>query len=106
VLVRKGSAVNEKASLTVTIELSGEFDIGRTAELRDTVLFALTGDETVVVVDLRDVSFMDSAALRSLLEVRSVIAERGARLRLVNPQPRIAKLFAVTNTLELFGLHD
>jgi anti-anti-sigma factor len=94
--------VLEEASV-VTVGLSGEFDIGRTAELRDAILTG-EGDVDHVIVDLTEVTFMDSSALRALLEVRGTVAERGTILTLVNPRPALATLFDVTGMTEMFGM--
>jgi anti-sigma B factor antagonist len=92
----------EEASV-VTVDLSGEFDIGRTAELRDAILRGHGGVDHVVV-DLTDVTFMDSSALRALLEVRGTLTESGSVLTLTNARPALVTLFEVTGMAEMFGL--
>jgi anti-sigma B factor antagonist len=94
----------ENATATaLTVELSGEYDIARTAELRDALLSPHRG-ETEVVADLKTVTFMDSTALRSLLEVRAELERRGATFRMVNPGPMVDRLLDVTGTADVFGL--
>jgi anti-anti-sigma factor len=87
----------------VTIDLTGEFDIATTAELRDSILTQHRG-ESHVLVDLTDVTFMDSSALRALLDVRNALAEHRATLTLANPTPNIRRLLTITGTAELFGV--
>jgi anti-anti-sigma factor len=88
----------------ISIDIFGDFDISRTADLRDSILTAEDGGGGHVVVDLSGVTFMDSSALRALLEVRATLADRGSLLTLVEPPPGIATLFSVTGMAELFGL--
>jgi anti-anti-sigma factor len=89
------------ASAVPTAPLAGEFDISRVAELRDTILDApAEGDH--VVVDLREVTFMDSSALRTLLEVRSHLDRRDQVLVLQNVPSQVRTLLEVTRTGQLF----
>jgi anti-anti-sigma factor len=91
------------ASSTPTAPLTGEFDISRVAELRDTILDA-SADGDQVVVDLREVTFMDSSALRPLLEVRSHLDRRDQVLVLQNVPSQVRTLLEVTRTGQLFGV--
>jgi len=91
-----------KASVRI-VQLSGEYDIARTAELRDALLGAHT-EQRDVIADLTGVTFMDSTALRSLLEVRAELDRRGSRLRLTNPGLPVVRLLEITGTTEILGL--
>jgi anti-sigma B factor antagonist len=88
---------------SLTVALTGEFDMSRTAELRDTILAGLT-DVDHVIVDLEAVTFLDSSGLRALIEVHGVLDDHGAVLTLVNPRSHVRLLLSITNTAELFGL--
>jgi anti-anti-sigma factor len=90
-------------SSVVAIDLTGEFDVSRTAELRDAILSA-GGEGSHVVVDLTEVTFMDSSALRALLEVRTGLGDQGSVITVVNPRPNIMTLFDLTGMAEMFGL--
>ena len=84
------------------VHLSGEFDIATAADLRH----ALTDDTeaTVVVADFADVTFVDSSALRALLEVRQQLEHQGRSLRLINLSEPVAALLRITDTAQLFGV--
>jgi anti-anti-sigma factor len=87
----------------ITVELTGEFDIATTAEMRDSILSQHRG-ESQVVIDMTGVTFMDSSALRALLEVRGALADNGAEVTLANPTPNVLRLLSITGTADLFGL--
>jgi anti-sigma B factor antagonist len=89
----------------MTVAPAGEFDVARTAELRDGILADYDG-EAMVIADMGEVTFMDSTALRALLEVRAVLEERGGVLMLTNLRPIVARLLEVTGLNQLFGLGD
>jgi anti-anti-sigma factor len=88
---------------TVTVKLSGEYDLARVDELRSVLLVPLDGAVTLKV-DLTDVTFMDSAALRTLVQTHHLLAERQVWLRLSNPLPSVFRLFDITGTATMFGL--
>ena len=83
------------------VVLDGEYDISRTAELRDAILDA-HGDQRSVVVDMSGVTFFDSSALRALLEVRSVLAAHDATVTLLDPSPVVRRLLELTKIGHLF----
>jgi anti-anti-sigma factor len=86
-----------------TVTLSGEYDLARAAELRDDVLDE-HDDQTQVVIDLTDVTFIDSSALRALLDVRNELDRRGATMAMTNPQPSVARVFDITAMGPILGL--
>jgi anti-anti-sigma factor len=102
--VEKGQLLTD-TTRTVVVMLDGEFDIARTAELRDTILLART-DEPEVFVDMSNVTFIDSSALRALLEVRRVLAEQGAVLVISDPSPCVRRVLSATATSAIFGVAD
>jgi anti-sigma B factor antagonist len=87
----------------ITVVLDGEYDIARAADLRHQLLDPDLATPNVAV-DLTDVAFMDSSALRALLEVRSTLTDRGGSLRLASVPPAIAVLLDITGTADLFGV--
>ena len=84
-----------------TVVLTGEFDIARTAEMRDALLEAAHTSDPVVA-DLSGVTFFDSSALRALLDVRSILADRGQTIRLHDPSPIVRRLLDLTDIAHLF----
>lgn len=55
-----------------------------------------------VVIDLRRVTSMDSAALRGLVELRDLCRRTAHSLALVAGPPEVHRLFTLTGTLGLF----
>jgi anti-anti-sigma factor len=87
----------------LVLTLTGEYDISRTAELRDAILCRHAGEDQVVV-DVSGVTFLDSSGLRALLEVRSVLAERATTFTLMDPSDVVSRLLRITDTATVFGL--
>lgn len=69
----------------------GEVDASTQDRLRDQLIDALEQGATEVVVDLRDVTFLDSSGLRGMVEA----VQRGAVLTLRHLQPAVQRVFDV-----------
>jgi anti-sigma B factor antagonist len=71
----------ERRGDRVVVSLGGELDLYNADEVRDALLGASAGEPALLVVDLREVRFIDSTALGVLIEARSRMADRrGFRL--------------------------
>ncbi|CAA9504970.1 MAG: hypothetical protein AVDCRST_MAG67-2273 [uncultured Solirubrobacteraceae bacterium] len=91
----------------VIISVSGELDVFNAARIVALVEAAVPTHAHGAVIDLSDVGFLDSTAIRKLFALTSRLGERRQRVRLVTPGGSI-----VLRTLQLveFGraapLHD
>ena len=92
-------------SSDVTIALEGEYDMARASDLRHALLdIDVRGPH--VIADMSEVTFVDSSALRALLEAQRALEGEGGSLTLAEVPPGVARLFLVTQTGHLFGLDD
>ena len=69
-------------------------------DLHDALLRALTDGD--VVVDLGDVSFLDSEALGALIDGFNAGRARGAGIRVVNSRDLVDRVLTVSGAKELF----
>lgn len=81
------------------LSVRGEVDL-HTAPRLEEALQRAAENESVVVVDMSGIRFMDSTALSTFMRARDLLTERGTSLRLVSPSPAVERLFTVT------GFHD
>ena len=92
------SVTMDTSDRQVVIAVSGEIDIG-TVETLERALSAVDSIDsigcTAVVVDLAEVSFIDSSGLKALLTGRRDLAQHDIRLVVRNPQPQARRLFEV-----------
>lgn len=80
----------------VTLVPTGEIDAGNVEDLADSFWDAIRSGAHEIDVDLRDVPFMDTAALRVLGNARESLDAIGGHLCLRNPTPPVRKLLALT----------
>jgi anti-sigma B factor antagonist len=89
----------------LTVSPAGELDLS-TAPLLDTELRRVGGGSTDVVVDLRDVSFIDSAGVHVLLRWAGESARRGHEFRVIPGSERVQLVFAMTGVLQTLGIEE
>ena len=80
---------------TVVIACDGELDLSTAPQLKWRLVDALEAGATAIVVDLGDVTFMDSTALGVLVGVRRSL-EVGARLAIVCTHPGVLNIFQIS----------
>jgi anti-sigma B factor antagonist len=79
---------------THVLAVRGELDLYSTPQLT-AELDAIAGERTNVVVDLSEVSFMDSTALGAILLASRRLRDAERRLALVSPVPGTTKLLTM-----------
>lgn len=79
------------------VSLVGELDLATSEGLEDW-LVEVSG--SLVVIDLSQLTFMDSSGIATLVKARSKIEEAGSELRLTRPVPNVERV------LEIVGLGD
>jgi anti-anti-sigma factor len=91
----------------------GEIDLASAPDLFDSIESSVArgADRPArVVVDLTEVSFLDSAGLNALVRLERVLGELGVELRLVSPADRIVRevleITHLTETLRVAGSLD
>ena len=75
------------------VKLSGDVDIACAAELRDNLLGLVNRGVPSLVVDLRDVTFIDSTGVGSLLRVFHRQTLLGAAIHFIADQPSVLRVF-------------
>ena len=83
----------------------GELDLAAVGELEAAIGGALDGHRQLVV-DLRDVTFLDTEGLKSLIETARVAAERHVAFRLVRGRRSVERIFELTETRSRFEFVD
>jgi anti-sigma B factor antagonist len=77
---------------TGTIELSGELDLAQRDDVLSCVLALLCSAPEVLVVDLTDVTFLDSTGLFVISEAARRSARQGTRLVIVPGPPSVQRI--------------
>jgi anti-anti-sigma factor len=87
----------------ITIVLSGEMDLSTTRRLDRAIRKAEEADVGRIVLDLSDLSFLDSTSLSLLLETGARHRENGNRLRFVpSNHDAVQRVISLTDTGDMF----
>jgi anti-sigma B factor antagonist len=86
---------------TVTVALSGELDLATANAVKSVLMAAEETEISRIVIDLSDLSFVDSSGLSVLLRAK---ARSDGRLHFIPPRhDAVIRLLALTQTDELLG---
>jgi anti-anti-sigma factor len=80
----------------VVLRLAGELDLGTANQVEAALESALGRSPRVVVIDLRDLSFIDSTGLRVVLDAEASSRQNGYALRLVRGPAQVDRVFKLT----------
>jgi anti-sigma B factor antagonist len=90
---------------TVVVTLHGNVDLINAATLADVLHDLIDGQGNLaVVVDLRDVRWVDGAGVGVLASAASRIETRGGELRLAGPGAAVAEALALSGLGRLVGI--
>jgi len=93
----------ESSNGAAHLRLSGRFDVSAISSLDDLIGETQRLD---VVMDLRDVTFMDSAAWLAVMDFEHRAHDWGKELRLVNTPAPVRRIFELTATDHLIADTD
>jgi anti-sigma B factor antagonist len=87
------------------IKVAGEIDVATSPSLRERLQSAGGAAVPVQVVDLLDVTFLDSTGLGVLVGALKRRREAEGSLRLVISESRILRIFEITGLIDVFSIY-
>ena len=87
-------------------KLTGEVDLAREAELD--AIAAAAAEAGLAIVDMTEITFVDSTVISWLLRTKEVVEEKNGRLRVVASEGVVTRLIAITElegVIEVFPTH-
>jgi anti-anti-sigma factor len=100
-----GTEGRSRANL-VEVPLDGDVDIASAEEIEGRIRSAEAKEPSVILIDLRQVSFLDSSGLRLILGAAIRAEAAGRRLVLVRGPERVQRVFELTNLLSRLEFVD
>lgn len=88
------------------LSIRGEIDVSTAPALRDRLLSVAQSGNTRAVVDLREVTFLDSTALGVLVSALKRFRSADGDLRLVVTGRSIVKVLEITGLVDVFMIFD
>jgi len=91
---------------TAIVTVTGEVDMFTSPDLRQ-ALQQLTGDAVPrIVVDLGEVSFMDSSGIATLVQALKEARPFGGQVILAAPGETVLRVLRLSNLTSLFSVHE
>ena len=90
----------------IVLALSGELDLASSPVLEEELENAFSSDSKMVVIDLRDLEFMDSTGLSVLVQAHQQAQDAGRQLCLVKGRPQVQRLLTLTRVAERMWVID
>jgi anti-sigma B factor antagonist len=88
------------------VHLHGPIDVSRSMELRDLLGAQIDSANARVLLDLSDVSLIDSSGIGILVTAHRRADGQGARFGLAGATGTVARVFDMTRTNKLLSLFD
>ena len=92
-----GTRVEGRDGVAV-VTLRGELDVAAAPILRENLARVEASGAATIMLDLREVTFIDSSGLKEFLEARGRAKDNGHRLLMSGASPAAQRLFELTGT--------
>jgi anti-sigma B factor antagonist len=95
-----------EAGDVLILDLNGRITLGEeAASLRDTLREQIDNGHKNILLNLAEVSYIDSSGLGQLVGSFATMSSRGGRLKLLNLQKKLHELMQVTKLITVFEVY-
>ena len=92
-------------SVTI-VDLSGRITLGEgSSTLRETVRDLISKGQKNILLNLGDVTYIDSSGIGELVSSFTSVSNQGGRLKLLNLQKKVHDLLQITKLYTVFEVH-
>lgn len=92
--------VTRREDGAIAVSLSGDLDLSTLDQLTSALDGHLDGKPELVVLDLRELTFLDSSGLRAMLGLHAKLTAQGGRLVIVRGPRRVHRVLELTRADE------
>lgn len=90
----------------VVVSVGGEIDVYTANSLREALTRVIGPGRADLIVDLTEVTFMDSTGLGVLIGSVRQVREHGGRVQLVVAEGNVVNLMRITAVTQVFTVHE
>jgi len=87
------------------VNLSGNIDVSYSSELRTNLKNMVDTGTTNIILNLKDVDFIDSSGLGIFVAIYKILQPLGGSIRLASPQKTVSRIFDLTGTRKVFPIY-
>ena len=100
------SSVRQVDGITV-VDLSGRITLGEgSVVLRDTVKDLISKGDRRILLNLGDVTYIDSSGIGELVSAFTTVRNQGGELKLLNLTKKVQDLLQITKLYTVFDIKD
>jgi len=96
--------VIKQDQMTTHIALSGKLDVAGEQQIGDEFRGLIEDRQTSFLVDMGEVTYLASLGIRLLFAGARILAERGNKMVVVNPQPMVEETLMSSGTVKLIPI--
>ncbi|MEK4027070.1 MULTISPECIES: anti-sigma factor antagonist [Bacillaceae] len=90
----------------ITVRITGEIDAYTAPKLRETVFPYTEKEKANIVIDLSEVSYMDSTGLGVFVGLFKSLNANGGTLQLIGLSERLRRLFDITGLADIMNINS
>jgi len=91
----------------MVIDVSGRITLGEgCAQLRELIRDQLSKGNKQVLLNLADVTYIDSSGIGELVSAYTAVSNQGGQLKLLNLTKKVHDLLQITKLYTVFDIHD
>ena len=91
---------------TTVVQVAGDIELSNASQLKSDLRSACEQDACRVVVDMSEVTFIDSTGIGVLVGALKRTREQNGSFALICPQPRVRRVFEITGLLQVMPLFN
>ena len=89
------------------VDVAGRITLGEgSSALRDTLRGLVSGGQKKILLNLGEVSYIDSSGIGELVSGFTTVTNRGGQLKLLNLAKRVKDLLQITKLYTVFDVHE
>ena len=91
----------------VVLDLNGKLVLGEgSGTLKDKVQSVIFQGQKLVLLNLANVSYMDSAGLGELIAAHTTVTRQGGTIKVANLTKRVSDLLSIAKVLTVFDVYE
>ena len=91
----------------MVVDVSGRITLGEgCSQLRELIRDQLTKGNKRVLINLADVTYIDSSGIGELVSAYTAVSNQGGQLKLLNLTKKVHDLLQITKLYTVFDIHD
>jgi anti-sigma B factor antagonist len=91
----------------IVVDVSGRITLGEgCAQLRELIRDQLAKGNKRILINLGDVSYIDSSGIGELVSAFTAVTNQGGQLKLLNLTKKVHDLLQITKLYTVFDIHD